>query len=179
MLDNKISLKIPERSLILLLTCLSGIVLFILIGLLPRQHALRALEKESDSLKEQLEVQRVLEPVYGKLKERTAEQQSTVLSYPQKSGLNRDRIAMLPAMLNQVAGNAGMQTVRVSPELSKTDNQVDFLFVNLVLKGDFRHFRNCLTGLGNLPFLERFEEIRIEQTTDGLEYGIRIKLAIG
>jgi len=175
---KKIRLNIPERSLTWLFLCLSGILFTVLVVLFPRQHSLRAVELETESLKEQLEMQNALTPIYGTLKDRTARQQASVLPYPRKIGLHRDRIALLPVTLSEVAGIAGLQTIQVSPELSKLNGPANSLSVNLIHRGEFGKFRNYLVGLGNLSFLERIEEIRIDQTPDGLEYSIRVKLAI-
>jgi len=179
MLENKILQKIPERSLAWLFCCLSGMLIFIFICILPRQHSLRAIEQEIGSLKEQVELQKILIPIYGTLKDRAGKQWATVLPYPRKSALQRERIAMLPAIMSDVADTAGMQTIQVSPELSTLNRSTNSLFVNVILRGDFMKFRNYLLGLGNLPFMERVEEINIELTPEGLEYRIRARLAVG
>jgi hypothetical protein len=48
-----------------------------------------------------------------------------------------------------------------------------------VLKGEFANFRKMLIELGALPYLDRIEEIRIQQNPDAMEFRIKIWIAIG
>lgn len=178
MTGKKVPLKIPDGRFIGMFFCLSGILVILFAVLLPRQQLIRDIQQENLSLREQLDVQRTLAPVYEAWKTRTQKGHAAVLPCPKKSGLHRDRIALLPVTLTEVAVNAGLQAVQVTPELSGSNGPGNSLFVHLVLRGEFKKLRSYLIGLGNLSFLERIEEIKITQTPDGPEYAIRVRLAV-
>jgi hypothetical protein len=54
-----------------------------------------------------------------------------------------------------------------------------FLLYNAVLEGEFANFRKMLIELGALPYLDRIEEIRIQQNPDSMEFRIKIWIALG
>jgi hypothetical protein len=48
----------------------------------------------------------------------------------------------------------------------------------MVIRGDFMSFRKFLIGVGELPYLERFEEIEIQQDPGFMEFRMKIWLAL-
>ena len=50
--------------------------------------------------------------------------------------------------------------------------------MNMVVRGDFMNFRRFLIGIGELPYLERYEEIEIRKDPAFMEYRIKIRLAL-
>jgi hypothetical protein len=48
-----------------------------------------------------------------------------------------------------------------------------------VLKGEFANFRKMLIGLGAVPYLDRIEEINIQQQPySSMEFRMKIRIAI-
>jgi hypothetical protein len=40
---------------------------------------------------------------------------------------------------------------------------------NAVVRGDFVNFRELLIGLGDIPYLEKIEEVSVKQLSDSME----------
>jgi hypothetical protein len=47
-----------------------------------------------------------------------------------------------------------------------------------VVRGDFLNFRKLLIGLGEVAYVERIEEIQIQQNPDALEFKMKVWVAI-
>ncbi|MGA3206921.1 MAG: hypothetical protein ABSE05_03750, partial [Syntrophales bacterium] len=73
---------------------------------------------------------------------------------------------------------ARIDMVSAFPDLYTLGGEQKFLLVNATLKGDFLNFRKFLIGLGGVPCLEGIEEIHIQQNEDGMEFKMKIWLAI-
>jgi len=71
-----------------------------------------------------------------------------------------------------------METISISPDVNSLANQSRSLLMHTVIRGDFMSFRKFLIGVGELPYLERFEEIEIRQDPDFMEFRMKIWLAL-
>jgi hypothetical protein len=70
-------------------------------------------------------------------------------------------------------------TISLTPDLTTLAESSTFLLHNAVLKGEFDNFRKMLIGLGAVPYLDRIEEIRIQQNPDSMEFRMKIWIALG
>jgi hypothetical protein len=77
-----------------------------------------------------------------------------------------------------IADKAGLTMVSLKPDLSTLAGSSTSLLSNVVLKGEFANFRKMLIGLGDVPYLDRIEEISIQQYPDYLEFRMKIWIAI-
>jgi hypothetical protein len=71
-----------------------------------------------------------------------------------------------------------MDPLSVTPDVSALAGQQRYLLVDSVVRGEFADFRRYLTGLGQLPYLERIETIEIQQNPDVMEFKMKIWLAL-
>jgi hypothetical protein len=169
---------INRRTVIIYLTCLAGILLFIIAGIIPAQRFSAALDRKTRDLQFQIDEQKSLQPIYQSLKARSQTGTVSVLPTPERNKLSRDLISMVPSTFGRIAKNAAMDTLSVDPDVSSLANQSRYLLVHAVVRGDFFSFRKYLTGLGELPYFERIEEIEIQQNPDIMEFKMKIWLAL-
>ena len=68
--------------------------------------------------------------------------------------------------------------VSLKPDLSTSAASSAFLLHNVVLKGEFTNLRKMLIGLGAVPYLDRIEEINIQQNPGSMEFRMKIWIAL-
>ncbi len=169
---------IHRRTVIIYLTCLAGLLFFIIAGIIPAQRYSASLDRKTRDLQFQIDEQKSLQPIYQSLKAKSQTGTVSVLPTPERNKLSRDLISMVPSTFGRIAKNAAMDTLSVDPDVSSLANQPRYLLVHAVVRGDFFSFRKYLTGLGELPYFERIEEIEIQQNPDIMEFKMKIWLAL-
>ena len=175
---QKIKTMIPRHTLIYLLVCLSGLLIIVFAGIIPNYISLAGLDRKIISVQFQLEEQNNLYPIYQLLKNRSQHKALMVLPFPARNRLSREVINLFPTTFKDIAKKAGMGAISISPDLNSLTDDSKFLIVNAVIRGDFFNFRKLLIGLGEVPYLERVEEIQVQQNQDIMEFKMKIRLAL-
>ena len=179
MAEQKLNINIPQQSLVYLGLCLTGVLIFILWGIVPAYRTLAELDAKAASIKQRIEEQKVLLPFYKTLQNASEQKDSTVLPLPEKSKLAQAKIDTLPLNLSAVVKMSGMTLVSATPNVGALTGDARFISVNLVLRGNFINFRKFLINLGGIPYADHIEEIVIQGKTDAKEYRLKLWVAIG
>lgn len=170
--------SIPRRTLIIHLSWLGFLLLFAAAALWPMGRSVISRDSEIREIQYQVDEQKNLQPLYQALKTRSQARPTTALPSPQRDKLSRDLVVITPSTLRRIADNASLKTQSVAPDVSSLTNQSKSLIMNMVVRGDFMNFRKFLIGIGELPYLERYEEIEIRKDPAFMEYRIKIRLAL-
>jgi hypothetical protein len=78
-----------------------------------------------------------------------------------------------------IATKSGMMIISLTPDLNTLTESSPRLLHNVVVKGEFTNFRKMLVGLGGISYLDKIEEIKIQQYPDSMEFRMKIWIAIG
>ncbi len=175
---EKIYAITPKRTITYALIGLSGILFIVLVGIIPKQFSLARLDQQVKSIQFQLEEQKSLYPIYQDLQKRTQTGDSKVLPLPARSALLRTQLNAIPATFREIARKANLDMVSASPDLNSLSSESRLLQVNAVIRGNYFNFRKFLIGLGEVPYLERIQEIQIQQNEDTMEFKMKIWLAL-
>jgi len=179
MFDKLKNLKIPKRAVIFHLACWGGLLLFLLAIILPLYGSMTGLDREIGDVRRQVDEQKNLLPLYQALKAKGRNVAPSVLPTPDRGKLSRDLIGTVPAMFRRIGQNAGIESFSVSPDVNSLAGNSPFLLVRVAAQGDFQNFRRYLIGLGELPYLDRIEEIEIRQNPDIMEFRVTVRLFLG
>jgi hypothetical protein len=171
-------MMIPKRTLTYMAVCLSGLLIIILVGIIPNWISLMRLDRKASELKSQLEEKKQIYPIYNLLKNNNKQKYSMSLPFPDRNKLLRESIDLFPATLKSISKEAGMDAVSISPDINLLSSGSKFLIVNAIIKGDFFNFRKLLIGLGKIPYTESVDEIQIRQDKGGMEFMLKIRLAL-
>jgi hypothetical protein len=149
------------------------------VGIYPLYKYNSSLIKENKELKYQIEEQKELGPVYLNLLKSVNDKQMRLFPSPGKTTIPRSEAGKFQDDFRAIAGNAGLTIISLTPELSTlTGSSTSFLH-SVVLKGEFANFRKMLIGLGAVPYLDRIEEINIQQKPySSMEFRMKIRIAI-
>ena len=169
---------IPRRAVIIQLSWLGCLLLFILAVIVPVQRFVAGLDGRIKDIRYQVDEQKSLQPIYHALKTKSQTTAPRILPTPASGKLSRDLVSVVPSTLGRIVKNAAMETISISPEVNSLANQSRSLLMHAVIRGDFMSFRKFLIGVGELPYLERFEEIEIRQDPDFMEFRMKIWLAL-
>ena len=101
-----------------------------------------------------------------------------VLPHPEKTALPRAEAGKFQDDFQMIAGKSGLKVVSFTPDINTSAGPSTSFLHNIVLKGELADFRKMLIELGAIPYLDRIEEISIQQNTDSMEFKMKIWIAI-
>ncbi|WP_027186468.1 hypothetical protein [Desulfovibrio inopinatus] len=168
-----ISGAIGSTVLIALVLLVALFTLGIIPMYLSNQSATRTLEE----LRFERDKYKVMLPVYKRLTDviHTFDQKYHI---QQRSALSTQDISMISKTFIELAENTGMAVSIAAPDPRTLENQSKMLAVDLELLGELNDFREILLRLAALPYLVKFEKVRITQTSSGKKYFIKFWLAL-
>jgi hypothetical protein len=178
MAEQKMTIKFPRQSIIYLLFCLTGILIFIFAVVLPNSRKMAELSTKSADVQFQLEEQRALSPFQKSLQDKSAKKESEILPLPAKGTLAQAKIRTLPTTFSAAAKMSGMSLVSAIPTFTALPGGAQFLSVNVLLRGDFINFRKFLINLGGIPYVQQIEEVAIQQKLDSKEFRLKVWVAV-
>jgi hypothetical protein len=179
MADQKLNLPIPQQSLIYLGLCLTGVLIFTFGGIVPAYRTLAELDAKAALISQRIGEQKGLLPFYKTLQNANEQKDSTVQPLTERGKLAQAKIDTLPLQLSSLVKTSGMTLVSAIPNVGALTGDARFISVNLILRGNFNHFRKFLINLGGIPYADHIEEIVIQGKTDAKEYRLKLWVAIG
>jgi hypothetical protein len=169
----------PRRTVIINLSWMGALLILILVVILPVQRSMIGLDREINDTRHEVEKQKNLHQLYQTLKTNSQSKTVSSLPRPESIKLSRDLVTMAPSTVRRIAVRAAMEAISVTPDVNSLTNQSRSLHLQTVVRGEFMSFRKFLIGIGELPYLERFEEIEILHDPDFMEFRLKIRLALG
>jgi hypothetical protein len=180
MAERKQDIGIPRQSILYIGVCLSGILIFVLLGIVPASHSLKELDAQIAEAGYRFEGQKTLLPLYQSLQGRSEKKkESQVLPLPEQGKLPQDRIHTLPTSFGNAAKTSGLTLVSALPNLNALTGDAQFLSMDVVLRGNFLRFRNFLVQIGSLPHVHHIEEISIQGKAEAMEFRVKVWVAVG
>lgn len=174
---EKLSAYLPTQSLIYLLICCAGVIVFVVMIILPAQKSTTELDAEIVNLQARIEEQRILSPVFKSLFKRAKTKNQSGLPAQSKVKLSRDDLSDLTAQLQQIVKDNNLQIEELAPDVNSLADNSGFLSVDLEASGRFMDFRTLLVDLGTIPSFEMIETIDI-RAMEGLRHiSLKIWLA--
>jgi len=170
---------IPRRTAIIQFSWLGALLILGLVVIFPVQRSTVGLERQIKDIQYQIETQKTLQPIYQALKTKSHTTAASILPIPESAKLSKDLVHVFSSTVMRIAKNSDMEMISMSPDVTSLADQSRHLLVRAVLRGDFMNFRKFLIGVGELPYLERLEEIEIQQDPNFMEFRIKMRLMLG
>ena len=176
---KKININIHQKNSILYLVIYGGIVLIIiLVGILPYYLKISNQIKENDKLRYQIREQKDFGPVYKTLTSDIENNNALALPHPEKTALPRSEAQKFQTDFQNAAKKSGLKVVSFTPDINTSASPSTSFLHNIVLRGELADFRRMLIELGSIPYLDRIEEINIQQNTNSMEFKMKVWIAI-
>ena len=174
---EKLTAYLPTQSLIYLLICCAGIVVFILMIILPAQKSTTELDAEIVDLQARIEEQRILSPVFQSLFKRAKAKNESGLPTQTKQKLSKDDISDLTDQLQRIVKENNLQIEDLVPDVNSLTDDSGFLSVNLKASGKFLDFKNLLVDLVTIPSFEMIETVDVRAMEGIRQISLRLWLA--
>jgi len=168
--------KFSQRSLFYFGLFGAVILAIILVMVYPDHRTLAALDKNIKQLNTRIETQKLLYPLFQKMLTEINSKLPEGAALPKEEKLTQEKAENIVSVFHELAGKSGLKVVEVSPDVESTLNGSGFLLMNVVVTGDFFKLREFLLELGNLPYLEKIEQIKLQNIEDGKEVRLKIWL---
>lgn len=168
---------LPTPTLVLLLLCAAGLLVFLVFVILPARQLSAELDRDIEALKARLEEQRVLHPVFLNLLEKSKTPPAERISQSERVRLKRGEIAALPRRLAEMAASHGLKVREIAPDVNTLTDASNRFLVRLSANGRFLDFREFLRALASLGYFEGFEEIEVRAAEGGEELMLKMWLA--
>ena len=177
-MERKKQMPFVTRSLTLLAMGAGIILILAYIGF-HNYQSIVGLDKEIGDLNTKINTHQSYAPMTKQLFERMKIKAVRNLPLPQKAkltGEQKDRISML---FRDMAQKSKIELVSVSPDINSMASGSAGMLVHATLKGDYYNFRTFLIELGDQAFLEKVDEIEIQQLPGMKEFRLKVWLAVG
>lgn len=175
--SGKTAAMLPTQSIILFLICAAGILVFVFLIILPSQQLSAELDQDIIALKERIEEQRILVPIFNGLLAKTTASAPVDLPAPVKVRLTRSEIGKIPKTIQKIAETHGLAVKELTLDVNTVADQSGRVLVNFSARGQFLDFRRFLIGLAALPYFEALDEIEVNAVEGGEEMGLKILMA--
>jgi hypothetical protein len=158
--------------------CVCGILGFLIFAVYPNQKSLASLDMEIKTIEGQIEEQKILFPVYENLLEKGKFKKPGAFPFPQKAKLGRHEIERISLIFGEKAGKNNLSLVDVIPDVESLSEGSEVLTVNLLMKGNLLDLRGFLIHLGEIPYVENIEEIKIQPAEGEKDFRLKVSLAL-
>ena len=167
----------PTQSLIYLLICGAGIIIFIFLIIIPGQRTSADLDREIEKLNDRVKEQRILRPTFDILLKRARTEKPTELPATKKVKLARGDINKVTELLQEIAQRHDIHVQDIKTDVDALISNIEYMLIRINITGDFMNFRDFLMDLGTIPSLELIEEVKIRAIEGTREYKLRVWIA--
>ena len=174
---RKILSTLPTQSMVYISACGAGILFFIFMIIIPSQNLSVELDHDIEDLKDRIEQQRILRPIFSSLLEKAKREYPTQLPATQRVKLERGDINKVTEILQDIAGRHDLNIQDIRTDVNAMMANSEFIQMRIHATGDFMRFRGFLVDLGTIPSLEQIEEIIIRAIEQNREYKLKVWMA--
>ena len=153
-----------------------GILFFVLLSIFPNYIAYSNIDHEINTLKDQIEEQKILSPIFTDLSDKAKFENPADLPFPQKDKLSKNETGNISAIIQNIIRLNDYKLDSILTDVGGLMNESGILKMSIEMTGDFMNLRNLILQLGSLPYLDHIETIRIENTDN--KQKVRMKLWI-
>jgi hypothetical protein len=157
---------------------ISGAVILALILLLILVFPNFSGSQDIDELKAQIAEQEALYPLYEELRSEMKRKVPKGLLCPDSARLARGDTGKISLLFENICTETNMKLLKVVPNIESLNKTPGHLSVDARLKGDFLRFRDFLIRLGEMPFLQTIEKIRIQSVVEAKEFTVTAWFAL-
>ena len=176
---KKITLQnLPARSVTYFLLCALVVAAVVLLAVLPAYRYIGELDKRIDRTGQRIEAEKRLLPLYQELLKRSQLEVKRNLPLPDRTFIPRRDVDMMPSIFAGIGVKSGMEVISANPDVMTLATGQTRVLVNAAIRGNFFNYRKFLVELGRLPYIDRIEEIQIQQKSPEKEYRMKIWLNV-
>ncbi|MFH2066207.1 MAG: hypothetical protein ABIK15_13485 [Pseudomonadota bacterium] len=170
--------KLPRRSIIYMLVCGGGVLLFCLIGIFPNLRAISDLDDEIAVLNHKISEQKILFPVFKKMLSRIEQPENRKGPVNSREKLKRDHIAGFSTVLAELAERNGLNIAGNTVDIRGFKEKGGFLEMNFSFSGSLDDFRLFFIRMIALPYDIRVGRLEIQPLSEKKKFQLNLFLAL-
>lgn len=175
---QKIMEKIPSKDVGYMIICGGILLLVILLGIVPLHRYNVKRSEAVESLQGQIDEQKELRQMHQLISQASLAKDDRMLPNPAKTKLSRQDMDEFQDSFRAEAAKSGINILSLIPDVKTMAGGSQSLLYTAMLKGEFAGFRKLMIGLGSLPYIDRIEEINLEQSSDAMDFELKIWVAL-
>ena len=152
---------LPTRNTFVILLFGGGTLLFILLAIFPNYISYNNTVHEISALKDKIEEQKILSPIFEDLSKKAQFQKPGSLPFPRPEKLSRDNTEKASQVIRELAEGNAFTLKDIDTDIESLMTETGTLKMSVQLIGEFHNLRNLLLDLGGLAYLEHIEMIQI------------------
>ena len=152
---------LPTRNTLAILVFGGGMLLFVLLAIFPNYITYNNIEHEIGILKDKIEEQKILSPIFEDLSQKAQFQNPGSLPFPLPEKLSRDDTERITPIIREVVDANNFALEDIDTDIDSLMTESGNLKMSIQLIGEFHNLRDLLLDLGGLPYLEHIEVIQI------------------
>lgn len=157
---------LPTRNIMVIILFGAGVLFFLLLSIFPNYIAYSNIENEIDTLKNQIEEQKILSPIFTALSDKTRFKEPENLPFPTKEKLPKEETLNLSGIIQNIILSNDFKINSILTDVSGLIDGSGLLKMNIDISGAFMNLRDLILQLGSLPYLDHIENIRVDNTND-------------
>jgi len=169
--------KLPTRNVMLVLLFGGGILIFVLLSIFPNYLAYSNMNHEIEKLKNQIEEQKILSPIFTDLSEKATFAEPENLPFPQKAFLSKNETGNLSSIIQEIIQENDFTLESIMTDVGGLLEESGILKMSVEMTGDFMKLRNLILQLGSLPYLAHIESVQIDNFNDKHKILLKIWIA--
>ncbi len=171
-------LPISKETLLRMLICAGGVLLFFFALVFPTFQQSSDLDRSIAERKVEIERQTALYPVYAQLEAELKKDHASELKTPDIQKLGQDELQEVIESIASSGADNGLKAITVNPDPKSLEDGKGLLLVNCRFVGPFASFRDFLLSLGRIPYVQYIETINAKETYEGVEMQMDLWLAM-
>ena len=152
---------LPTRNTFVILVFGGGMLLFVLLAIFPNYISYNNIVHETSFLKDKIEEQKILSPIFEDLSQKAQFQNPGTLPFPSSEKLARNDTEKITPIIREVVGANDFLLEDIDADIESLTTEPGMLKMTIQMTGAFQKLRKLLLDLGTLPYLEHIEVIQI------------------
>lgn len=172
------NIKLPQKSLLLLICCSGFFVLFLLLSIVPQKVAIRSRKQEIIKLANEIEEKKILLPFYKTLLDIKKNNQGDNFDLPERKFLTVEDLGQVEDAVKKIAQKRDFVISNILMDAGSFSKENDSLVVNMDIHGDFSDLRSFIFEIGQLPYFVSIDWLQVRTVKDLQDIHMRVRLAV-
>ncbi len=169
--------KLPTKNVMVVILIGGGILLFVLLSVFPNYIAYSNIDHEITTLKNQIEEQKILSPIYADLSEKANFKDPENLPFPKKEKLSKNETGNISAIIQDIIRLNDFKLDSILTDVGGLMDGSGMLKMSVEMTGDFMNLRDMILQLGRLPYLAHIETIRVDNADNKQKILLKLWIA--
>ena len=158
--------KLPTKNIMVIALFGGGIIFFVLLSIFPNYITYSNIENEINTLKNQIEEQKILSPIFTDLSNKARFEHSKSLPFPKKEKLSKNETGNISGIIQEIILLNDFKLNSILTDVGGLMDGSGMLKISIEISGDFMNLRDLILQFGTLPYLEHIENIRIDNANN-------------